>query len=137
MLKRMWYRRNNECDDPQRLHGPGTYLDPANRVASTQRDAETVVDASKEPQQAPMYQGDSSDHPERFNGIFGNGEFQSTGEDFLLGINESELPSVEEYLFGSFWPGITEFGIENEVGFKHQAEAQPASNSAAIHVEQE
>jgi hypothetical protein len=87
-----------------------------------QRDIETTVDSSNPSHQLEMQQGSGRD---RFNSIFDHGELECIGEEFWLGNNEPNLPSVEEYLLGSFWPGITGFEIDNESRPDHQRESQP------------
>ncbi|KAK2468991.1 hypothetical protein H9L39_19385 [Fusarium oxysporum f. sp. albedinis] len=121
MLKRLWCPRDGD-NSSQGQHSPGMGQNAKSRAMTDQRDIETTVDSSNPSHQLEMQQGSGRD---RFNSIFDHGELECIGEEFWLGNNEPNLPSVEEYLLGSFWPGITGFEIDNESRPDHQRESQP------------
>jgi hypothetical protein len=110
MLKRLWCPRDGD-NSSQGQHNLGMCQNVRNPAIIDQRDNEATVDSSHISHQLETEQGSGQD---THNSTFDRSELECIGEEFWLGNNELNFPSVEEYLLGSFWPGITEFGIDNE-----------------------
>ncbi|XEV04878.1 hypothetical protein FSHL1_010165 [Fusarium sambucinum] len=107
MLKRLWCP-DDRVNSSQGQHSPGM---------AEQRDIEINVYSSNTSHEPEMQHGSGQDS------FFDHGGLDCMGEEFWLGNNE-QLPSVEEYLLGSFWPGITGFEIDNESRPGDQNESQ-------------
>ncbi|CEI67969.1 hypothetical protein FVEN_g7758 [Fusarium venenatum] len=120
MLKRLWCP-DDGVNSSQGQHSPGMGQNATSQGMAQQRDIEINVDSSSASHEPEMQQESGQD---RFNSFFNHGGLECIGEEFWLG-NDGQLPSVEEYLLGSFWPGITGFEIDNESRPGDQNEIQP------------
>ncbi|OBS16019.1 hypothetical protein FPOA_13222 [Fusarium poae] len=108
MLKRLWFPRDG--DSFQGQHSPGMGQNVTSRELTDQRNM-TTVDPSNITHQPEVQQGIGQT---TFTSIFDHGGLDCAGEDFWFRDNQTNLPSVEDYLLGSFWPGITGFGIGDD-----------------------
>jgi len=119
MLKRLWCPRD-EDNSSQGQHNLGMRQDVRIPAMIDPKDNEATDDSSNASHHLETQQSSGED---THNSIFDRGELKCIGEEFWLGNSGLNFPSVEEYLLGSFWPGITEFGIDNEPWSDNQLES--------------